>query len=213
MRPNHTSTKGKRQSSRSRQHTQDSRRDRASTHQQLQHQDALKLWTWIPVDGHIHGTCRDRGCSSAATPSRSNIFDCNLLSVATGASSSRHCEIRLSLTKTLWRQQRATKATGSVQCAPHSFGVDSLPHWLHREAAMMPPTASQRRPIGFAHRVSLRGRRCRRSFRKPSKLRNPCPPSREYTLSLLNMFPFKYPVSPNFSRVAERNVVQAVGLC
>ena len=46
---------------------------------------------------------------------------------------------------------------GSVQCAPHSFGVMSLlirvldiEAWLHRDAAMMPPIASQRRPaMGF----------------------------------------------------------------
>ena len=29
------------------------------------------------------------------------------------------------LQKTLWRQQSATEAAGSVQCAPHSLGVNS----------------------------------------------------------------------------------------
>ena len=40
--------------------------------------------------------------------------------------------------------------------------------WLHRDATTMPPTASQRWPaICFAHRISLRGHRCRgKGFRK-----------------------------------------------
>ena len=75
----------------------------------------------------------------------------------------RHCEIRLSLTQLCGFNATAATGLGSV-CA--ALGVNSpLPHrglgieaWLHREAAMMPPTASQRRP---AHRVSLRGHRCR----------------------------------------------------
>ena len=95
---------------------------------------------------------------------------------------------------------------GSVQCAPHSVGVS--PHRglgiearLHREPAMMPPTASQRRPaIGFARRVSLRGHRCReKGFRKQKK-------NSESTcnLQLSNEFTFKYTVSPSFYHVQQR---------
>ena len=51
---------------------------------------------------------------------------------------------------------------GSGQCAPRSFGVESLPRrvhsieaWLQRGAAMMPPTASQRRPAMISRWLRL----------------------------------------------------------
>ena len=92
---------------------------------------------------------------------------------STSSSSSRHCEIRLSLTKLCGVDKTTLKLLSSVQCAPHSLGVNtSFPHrvlgieaWLHREAAMMPPTAAQKRSaMGFAHRIPLRGHRCRRKI-------------------------------------------------
>ena len=71
---------------------------------------------------------------------------------------------------------------GSVHCAPHSLGASSLlPHrglgigaWLHREADRV----AKRPAKGFAHRISLRGHRCRgKGFREQKKIPRPVPAS------------------------------------
>ena len=53
------------------------------------------------------------------------------------------------------KKKPPSQSPSSGQCAPHSFGVESLlprrghsiDAYLNRGAAMMPPTASQRRPV------------------------------------------------------------------
>ena len=135
------------------------------------------------------------------------------------------------------------KLLGTVQCAPHSFGVDSpsliggsASRQLHREAAMMPPTASQRRPaVGVAHRVSLRDRLCRAfaGQKIASSLSSHCLMNTTFRCRMCSSsntpshpisVPYrrnKYPVCnlentpshPISSRVAESGVVGAVGLC
>ena len=114
---------------------------------------------------------------------------------------SRHCEIRLSLTQLCGVNKSPLQLLGSVQCAPHSFGVNSPPHrglgieaWLHRDAAMMPPTASQRRPVivfcasSFPSWSSLQRKRLSQA---KNRFRDHCPPAREYQLPLSNVVTFK----------------------
>ena len=68
---------------------------------------------------------------------------------------SRHHEIRLSLSQLCGVKKKAPlQLLSPGQCAPHSFGVESpsshqrhsIEAWLHRGAAIMPPTASRWRP-------------------------------------------------------------------
>ena len=86
---------------------------------------------------------------------------------------SKHYEIRLSLSQLCGVNKAPPQLLGSGQCAPNSFGVESPPGrrhrietWLHRCAAMMPPTSSQRRPAVVSRwlrleKLRIRCDRCR----------------------------------------------------